>query len=145
MKVEIREATPEDAIALCESLREREREAFDRFGEDARKELLQALSRSFIAYTGFVDEKPVALWGAQVSTMLSDEAYVWLICSKEVDAYPITFLRHSRRALRDFSQQFKTLRGLVMADFGCSVTWLEWLGFTVEPEHNGVRPFVMQV
>lgn len=137
--IEIVEAQPWHAIALCEDLREREALA----GLEPRA-LVQEVARSCVAWAGLNDGHVAALWGAKVDGLLSDEAYIWLACGREMEKNPITFLRHSRRAITDLRHYFRCLHGLVLTEFGCSVRWLEWLGFEVGPDEKGVRRFIMR-
>lgn len=103
--------------------------------------LAQEITKSFLSYAGMIEGKTVALWGAHVAGVLSDEAYIWLVCSSLVDKYPFVFLRHSRKVLRSFAGEFKVIRGVVHVDFSKSVKWLEWLGFEIEPAEGEVRRF----
>lgn len=141
MKVEIVDAQLEHVRSICEGLRERERKAFERLGDTAERLLTQEVSRSLVAYAGLIDEKVVALWGARTEGVLSDEAYIWLVCAEDIEWFPVTFARHSREAIEELRLHFRRLYGLVIEDFTCSVKWLEWLGFVVDPPKNGFRAF----
>ena len=141
MKVEIVEARFEHVAAICKRLRERERLGFVKLGDDPERLVFAEVRGSFLAFAGLVDDEPIALWGAQAAGVLDDEAYIWLICSQEAERHPMTFLRHSRRAIDSLSPFFKHLYGYVKEDFTCSVRWLEWLGFEIQEPVDGVRRF----
>lgn len=141
MKVEIVTPQLEHVIDLVERLREREREAFERLGEEPERMIAREVARSLVAWAGLADGKCAAIWGAHVDGLLSDEAYIWVVCSSLIEEHPVAFLRQSRKAIAELHIYFKRLHGLVVCDFERSVTWLEWLGFRVGESVNGVRAF----
>jgi hypothetical protein len=141
MRVEVVETIPEHVIELCETMRARERKAFDALGAEAEHRLTQELAQSLHTWTGLVDGKVVAVVGIKTAGVLNDEGMVWLILSENAAFYPVTFLRRGREHLELMQTLFKKLYGYVQADFGCSVKWLEWLGFTLGEEENGLRRF----
>jgi hypothetical protein len=124
-------------------MRVREREAFAQLGSAPEKMITYEVARSFVSYTGLYDASVGAIWGARCEGIFSDEAYIWLVCSELFEAHPITVLRHSRRAIEELRVYFKRLHGLVLADYVCSIRWLEWLGFEIGPNESGVRAFRM--
>jgi len=91
-----------------------------------------------------VDGRCVIVCGARCDGVFDDSAYLWVVATQLLDKYPITFLRHSRRGLELLRANFTHLHGLVLADFGCSVRWLEWLGFKVSEPMNGIRAFELR-
>lgn len=141
MNVEIKETEFHHVRAICENLRDRERAAFEQLKATPEKLILQEVARSLVSYTGLIDNNPVVLWGARSAGVFDDSAYIWMVATRALETSPITFLRHSRDAIMELREIFPHLYGLVLADFGCSVRWLEWLGFQVGPAVNGVRQF----
>lgn len=143
MNVEIVPARLEHVIEICENLRAREREAFKKLGSEPEHMVAQEVTQSFLSFAGLVEGKVINLWGAKCAGILSDEAYLWMLCSQDVIKFPMTFLRHSRRAIQDLRPHFKHFHGVVLDEFSCSIRWLEWLGFEVYPPENGLRAFRM--
>lgn len=127
---------------LCEALREREAAAFRQLHQDPERMIAQEVATSFMVFAGVVDGEVIALGGVKCPGMLSDEAYAWLICSERIEEFPITFARSVLKVFGLVKQRFRTIWGLVAADFAASVHWLEWMGFTVEPpDEAGARLF----
>ena len=130
MKVEIRKATTADAVKLTS------------FHEDGNtvKTLMVAFEDSLETWVGLIDDEPVAIWGVITPNVLSDDVYVWLTGSKLIELHPLTFARWSREALKTLDA-YPKLRGLVLCDFTLSITWLQWLGFTVSDRDGRIRKF----
>jgi hypothetical protein len=108
-------------------------------------ENVRAREAIILAQVGDTPDKVVCIWGIQTVGPLSEDAYVWLVCSEHLNLYGHTFLRHSREALETFRPFFKRVYGCVFNDFDKSARWLEWLGFSVAaPDHQGLRLFELR-
>ncbi len=143
--VEIVHTEFEHIRAICENMREREREALRKLGAEPEKYVTHEVASSFLSYTGLVDGQVVAMCGAKCAGILSDEAYVWMLASSLIDKYPLTFVKHGRTALCLLKHHFRRLHGLVLCDFDRSIRWLEWIGFTVDPPTpDGLRKITME-
>lgn len=122
--------------ALCENIRDRERLILEQVGDTAEHFVTQEVAKSLQCWSGLADGKVVCIWGIQTIGPLSEDAYVWLVCSEHIHAYARTFLRHSGEALATFRPLFKRVYGCVFEDFEKSARWLKWLGFTVGPPNE---------
>jgi hypothetical protein len=140
-RAEIVPVDPLHIREMCAVLRDRERRAFERWGGDPERRIRHEVATSFLSYAALVDDEVVALGGVKCDGILSDEAYVWMICSERIDAVPVAFVRGAMRAFSLVKQRFRTIYGLVAADFDRSVRWLGWMGFVLEPPVAGVRLF----
>lgn len=127
MIVEVRKSVPPDVIAIVPQLRERDRDRLEQMGNPASI-MLVGLDNSLFALTGLIDGQVVAIGGARVLSALDDRAYLWMIGSKQIDAHPLVFLRHSRMVARTLSMHFRQLYGDIECDYEKSVRWLKWLG-----------------
>ena len=140
MQSRISLAKPEHLIALIERVRDVELVAFSQY-DSCEHALMQSLSRSVVAWTGFFDNRPVAVWGLIASSIFSEEAYVWMLGSRDIEEHPFIFARHSNEALNLSLQYFSKLTGVVKDDFECGIRWLEWLGFSIGESDGFVRKF----
>lgn len=138
---EIMPVDPLHIRAICGSLRERECHSFKALGRDPERMVAHEVATSFFAYAGVVDGEVIALGGVKCDGILSDEAYVWILCSEAINDYPIAFIRGVLRAFALIKGRFRTIWGLVSADFARSIRWLGWMGFTVDPPVEGVCLF----
>jgi hypothetical protein len=127
----------------CETMRDRERKTFEQLGWDVEKRLTHEVAASLFCYTGLADGQTVLIYGARCDTIFADEAYVWMVGTKLMERYPLTIARHSRAAIGLLRENFRRIHGLVLGEFECSIRWLRWCGFDVDPPENGVCRFRM--
>jgi hypothetical protein len=138
MKVEFVEAQLEHVIALVDNLRDRELDLCrTMYGRDFEKMIVAELQASVLTYAGVVDGECGALWGVKAQ-FFNNYGTLWMIGTRLIDEHPIAFLRHSRRALLDLRGTFSRLYGCVLTDYAQSRRWLEWLGFEIGPDQNGI-------
>ena len=57
-----------------------------------------------------------------------------LIASKHAQEHPVLFARETKRLLGVFDTQYRRLENHVDAGNGQIIRWLEWLGFTFDPD-----------
>lgn len=139
MKVEMVEARLEHAISLIENLRGNERELYKKvLGEDFERLVVKEINESVMVWAAFVDGECGVLWGVKMEKIMSDEGVLWLLGGHLIDKNPITFLRHSKRALEDLRGTFKLLHGCVLTQYTQSRKWLEWLGFEIGEDQGGI-------
>jgi hypothetical protein len=130
---------------LCENVRTREAIILARVGDTPEHFVTSEVAKSLRSWTGLANGKVICIWGIQTVGPLSEDAYVWLVCSEQLNMYSRTFLRHSREALETFRPFFKRVYGCVFHDFDKSARWLEWLGFSVAaPDPRGLRLFELR-
>ena len=130
--IEIQPAIALDAIAISRNLRERDRAVVERHGPAAEVIRLE-IEQSIMALTAILDGEIALLWGARTPSPLDDRAYLWMVGTPLIERHPITFLRHSRRAMRYMASHFRLLYGEVECDYLASQRWLTWLGARIEP------------
>ncbi len=128
MTVEIVRATRGDVPKMLAVLRERERSALIE-SPGAVAYLEQALSQCAEAWTGYIDDQIVCMWGIDRGSMLTNSAFIWLVTCQGVDAHSFIFVRHSQKRLEDLKKRYSYIHGVVQADNEQSVRWLRWLGF----------------
>lgn len=100
---------------------------------------LEAVSSSVIASTDSValvrEGEVLAIAGLLLETRLLGPrvAQAWVLTSRLVDTYPMSFHRAARAFLRAAALQADVLYNRVDARYVRSVRWLEQLGFVVLP------------
>ncbi len=128
MTVEIVKAKKDDVPKMLTVLRERERNAIVD-SPTATAYLERALSQCAEAWTGYIDDQIVCMWGIDRGSMLTNSAYIWLVTCKGVDEHSFIFVRHSQRRLQELTKRDSFIHGIVQADNEQSIRWLRWLGF----------------
>src|SRR6266567_9562545 len=100
MSVEITDTELWHVRHICENLRPAVRAMVEGCEQGmAEHAVTTEIARSFFCRTGLVDSIPLAIWGVKCTGLLSDTGYVWLLGHENIDKFPITFLRNSRREL----------------------------------------------
>jgi hypothetical protein len=136
MIVKIVEANASHAEKILEILREEEREYLDSHRDIALLAVEIELANSWRAFTGFIDDEPVCMWGLKRNTILSNSVTVWLLPTKLIDEHPFVFIRHSQLIMRELLGEFSEINGLTLATNARSMRWLKWLGFHMVPCEN---------
>ncbi len=127
MNVNIVRAKQDHIPKMLKVLRKREHDAIAT--PEAVGYLKQALSHCVEAWTGYIDDKIVCMWGIDRGSMLTNSAFIWLVTCQGVDEHAFIFVRHSQRRLDDLRKRYSYIHGVVQADNEQSVRWLRWLGF----------------
>ncbi len=128
MTVEIVKAKKDDVPKMLAILRDREQDAIAD-SPDFVNCLEKALSQCAEAWTGYIDDQIVCMWGIDRGSMLTNSAFIWLVTCKGVDEHSFIFVRHSQRRLEDLKRRYSFIHGIVQADNEQSIRWLRWLGF----------------
>lgn len=102
----------------------------------AASEPYQALRRSVVlsheAWTGLVDEEPVAIWGLGIGSLCAGLGRPWLVGSEGIEQNAIAFLRRNKACIHRWASRCPKLENWVMAEHEVSVRWLTWLGFSFD-------------
>jgi len=97
-------------------------------------------------WAGFCRDQLGCLYGTWAKSLLSDEAYLWLVTNEVVKEHPFIFVRHSQLAIERLLKQYRTLYGHVLYGQVNSIQWLEWLGVQLKRHEaeNGLIPFELK-
>jgi len=146
VSVEVRPATEDDVLALHDRLRpEDEAEVKAACGHSPMKSLLHGLQHGK-CWTVEYEGRPAAMFGVIKSTLDPTIGYVWLVGSKDIEAFPITFLRQSKEWLEKVAADYDLVTNMVDCRNTVHLRWLRWLEFELGRvvDRFGVeeRPFV---
>jgi hypothetical protein len=112
--------------------------------ENSRKVMDFCHNQSSMCWTGFVDDSPVCVWGLIPPSLLSDQAYLWLLTTPAVKDHRFIFVRHSQRWMQEMLKEYSIIVGHCQIGADESIRWLRWLGATFgEPQDNRL-PFVIR-
>ncbi|KAF0146655.1 MAG: hypothetical protein FD153_2 [Rhodospirillaceae bacterium] len=142
-------ATPDHIALLAPRMRPADRDEVWASGHMTPEEALRrSLRLSTHAWTLFIEDEPLAMWGVAPLNLLAGVGAPWLLSTDAVDRYPRAFLRHCRSRFSDLFRVYPILRSYVDDRHTVAKRWLAWLGFTLgEPEPWGAdglpfRPFM---
>jgi hypothetical protein len=62
--------------------------------------------------------------------MIEGAGSIWLLATDDIEKYQITFLRHSKKVLKELQQDYLALHNYVDARNSLHIKWLKWMGFT---------------
>lgn len=145
LEVSFKPAQDHDAVYLAENIRDSDRqESIAAHMLMPLEALRYSLARSDLSYTVFFDGRPAVIFGVSRPHMLSKEGIIWLAGTCEIEKNPKRFLRKSCDVLSVIEQGYSRLYNYVDARNTKTVSWLKWLGFTLEePRPYGAlgRPF----
>jgi hypothetical protein len=140
----LRPATLEDALYVGERLRAADAAEVLLFGFDGVQGVKCSLNASLIAECMLIDGEPVAMCGLGMEQLMSATGYPWLLSTEAVERHRIAYARAARRLVERAFTLVDRLENVVDPRYTRAIALLEWLGFTVEPEENGLRRFWME-
>lgn len=94
----------------------------------AEEVLTECLYRSSVRCVGYVDDKPACVWGLIPRTILSNQAYLWLLTTEIAAEHKFLLVRYSQLFVEQALESYPTLYGHVEAGNAPAKRWLRWLG-----------------
>lgn len=137
--VDIMVATIEDVIDLQNRLRKQDKDEVKALISVYSKKALEMCFReSDEVYSAKQDNNVICMFG--ISKNSEGNGVPWLLGSDLVSDIPITFIRESRKYVREFLNEYGYLENYVDVRNELSIQWLKWLGFKIEePKPYGVE------
>lgn len=100
--------------------------------------LAYGFSHSSSAWTGFVDDVPVCMFGVAPVSLLGGLGSPWMIGTDAIEAHQFAFLRRCRPCVEQMRSLYDVLVNWVDDRNVVAHRWLRWLGFTLHaPEPHG--------
>lgn len=140
----IRTATADDAQYVGEHLREGDARECLLFGVDGVQAIKVGMEASLISECLLVDGEPAAVYGLQVPDLIGGIGQPWILTAAAVERHRIAYARAARSLVHRAFDLVERLENVVDARYSRALALLEWLGFTVEPEIDGIRRFWME-
>lgn len=141
MKVVIRPAVPEDVEAFAPLIRDADRIEVEASHDMTPREALEyALGLSTVAWSAWVDDHPVCMFGVAPLSILEGRGTPWMLGTEGVTTWPLVFLRRCKQCVKAMRAVYPTLENFVHDDNELAKRWLSWMGFEVsEPVPFGRR------
>lgn len=134
VRYEIVPATRAHAVELAETMRIADVIELDAMGYTPLAAIELSLATSRDAFTGMADGVIMCIFGVSSATVLSDEAFPWLLTAQGMPRHAKMFLRLNLAFINDMKRRYRLLWGLVCETNATSIRWLSWLGFNVDHE-----------
>lgn len=142
--LELRPATFADACYVGQRLRAEDAAEVQIFGYSGEDAIMHSMRASLICECLTVDGEAAAVVGISLDSFTSGNGCPWMLTTNAVERYPRAFARLTRKLLDRGLQISGRLENVIDARYTRAIRWLEWLGFTVEPEQAGLRRFWME-
>lgn len=131
--VEIRAADFDDVELIAANAREADVLELAAVGSDPATAMYKGLVMSTHAWTGLVNGVPVCMFGVAPRSVLSGRGYPWMIGSRLLERYAVTFIRRCMPQVQKMRDSYNLLENYVDARNELAIRWLMWLGFTIQP------------
>lgn len=105
------------------------------------KTLDELLILSAFAWSGEVDGKIACVWGLIPPSVLSEQAYLWLLTTDLIEEHKFLFTRYSQRVVEMMLQAYPTIVGHIDQKEARAVQWLKWLGAEIIAREDGQLHF----
>ena len=133
-------ATLEHARALAPILRAADVAELAELCREPLESLEQSVAGSSEAFAVFVDGEIVGIFGVYPRSVISDEAFPWLLGSETMATHARAIMVFSRNWVEEKRKQFRYLHNYVSPHNVAAIRWLRWLGFTVSDRLTPLGP-----
>src|SRR5689334_9960766 len=121
------------------------RRVFERSGikdiPGAGETLDTLLIRSTVRHIGLVNGEVAAVWGLIPQSLLSNQAYLWLLTTDLAEAHKFLMVRYSQMFVEQALRHYEKIVGHCEAgNFGAK-RWVKWLGGEFGPGDGKKVPF----
>jgi hypothetical protein len=134
VRIEVRPASFTDVDPIASRMREADkREVWAAGLMRPDQALAESLRSSRRAWTGLLEDRPVAMFGCASMARLTGSGSAWLLGTDDLAIIPMRFAKESRRWVGTMLEVFNPLVNWVDARNTASISWLEWLGADISP------------
>lgn len=84
--------------------------------------------QSSFSWIGTADDMVACIWGLIPPTLMSDQAYLWLLTTDLIEEHKFLFVRYSQLAMEEMLLRYPRIVGHVDSTQTRSIRWLRWLG-----------------
>lgn len=117
-----------DAVVLFENLRQEDKSEMEGLGHFGPPVIPASIAISEVAVSLFSKEDQLA-GCAGIVRQSDDVGLVWLLCTPEVQKYPVALVKHAKKWLAEQEQNYRILWNLADARNHLHHKFLKMLGF----------------
>lgn len=112
-------------------------------GSTPKRALVRGLKGSTMAWTAWLDDRPVAMFGVAPLNLMTGRGSIWMLGTDEVRKGARELLRQGPAFVAGMHTEFPRLENAVSAENGAAMRLLRALGFDIDEEivHIGGVPF----
>lgn len=134
MSIQIEQVTRRQLAAFIDDL------GFEGYEKNAFERLMQYGAPLWV---GYIDGQLVCFWGLKPTTLLSNEAYLWLHTRPELKGHEFVFIRQSQIVIKKMLKSYPIIHGHTFEDQPQSIKWLRILGARFRKIGEGVLAFTI--
>ena len=141
MRTEIVRAELVHCQVIADNIREPDRDELWAIGYlSPFNALMRSWAVSDKSWTALFDGMPACMFGVSMGSAITDTGRPWLIGSRLIDRYPLSFLKGCKPHMDEVRKQYMYLENYVDVRNIRAIKWLKWMGFSVSdrPEPYGV-------
>ena len=112
--------------------------------KEQRRNLRQCVAGTTKAWTGYINEEPICVWGLIPPTLMSETAYLWLQITPAMKEHVFIFVRHSQIVVEEMLKDYAYIVGETKVGEDKSIRWLKWLGAEFGEPQGLTIPFVIR-
>ena len=124
------------------------RQVFEKSGikdvPGAEETLDTLLIRSTVRHIGMVDGEVAAMWGLVPQSLLSNQAYLWLLTTDLAQEHKFLLVRYSQMFVESALKHYATIVGHCEAGNIPAKRWIRWLGGEFGAGDGKKVPFVIK-
>lgn len=104
----------------------------------------QLFIRSSVRHIGMVDGKVAAMWGLVPQSILSNQAYLWLLTTDLAEQHKFLLVRYSQMFVQQALTHYEKIVGHCEAGNFAAKRWIRWLGGEFGAGDGKKVPFVIK-
>lgn len=124
------------------------RQVFEKSGikevPGAEETLETLLTRSTVRHIGMVDGEVAAMWGLVPQSILSNQAYLWLLTTDLAEQHKFLLVRYSQLFVKQALKHYEKIVGHCRAGDFAAKRWVRWLGGEFKVGDGKKVPFVIK-
>lgn len=112
--------------------------------EEQLAKFREIIKQSFCIHIGWIKDEIACIWGLMTTSLLSEQAYMWLHTTEIVQDHTITFIRGSRCIVKIALEDFPSIIGECVVGNDRGMAWLRWLGAEFGESNGQHIPFIIR-
>ena len=107
-------------------------------------QLLYLIQGSSDLWVGRYDGVVACVCGLVPPSLLSNQAYMWLVTTEVIPQHRFLLARYSRIFIERMLMKYDTIVGVCKLGQDMSIKWLKWLGAEFKPPMGDNVPFIIR-
>ena len=133
LRIEIVDLLPEHAEFVAANIRQVDRKEIYYYGTLQPLPAIRMTTAFAVAsWTALIDDVPVAIFGINRRSVLSQVGVPWLLATDGIAQAPMAVAHESKKYFERMERAFPKMENRVLAENKVTIRWLKWLGFDME-------------